>query len=170
MTMRRRRVFLSIMGSALLLTGLWVRQHDAAALRPLDSLSCQRYVGGIRGKHCRPGRRWGCDPQNFGQSGCTPIDNPIVSCRARGWLEMACTPATCERSNPEHLCSVDYETVGRNVCHPTGERTTHGCPEDQWQCKVEMIDHTHENAPTADVLVCRYDVSTICDHDYSDCD
>jgi hypothetical protein len=170
--MKQKQTALTIAGFALALIslGVVIQQRQNATLRMLDQEECRHLVGAIEGKCCKPGRRWGCDPRNFGQSGCTPIENTILNCQPRAWLAMACTSAVCLSSNPEHVCSVDYWTVGRNVCHPTGERTTVGCPADQWQCKVEMLDYTHEQAPKTDVLVCRYDVSTICDYSYNDCD
>ncbi len=158
------------LAGTLILLGTWLQIAHGRATVTLDSQECQQRVGVLEAKCCLPGRRWGCDPENFGQSACTPIDTPLTNCHFRGWLTMACRSAVCRASQPEHLCSVDLRRVGRNVCHPTGERTTLGCPADQWQCKVEMIDYTHRNSPMVDVLVCRYAISTICDHDYSDCD
>ena len=160
----------SPLAGILVLSGALLQLGHRQASLPLSPQECQQRVGVLEAKCCQPGRRWGCDPENFGQSGCTPIDAPLTNCYVRGWLTMACRSAACRASQPEHLCSVDFRRVGRNVCHPTGERTTLGCPADQWQCKIEMIDYTHKDAPMVDVLVCRYNISTICDHDYSDCD
>ncbi len=133
---------------SLMLWGLGLQCYHLTAIRPLDWHARQQLVGAIDGKCCKPGRRWGCDPKVFNQSGCTSIAVPLDNCQARGWLAMQCSAATCATSNPEHTCSVDYRVVGRNVCHPTGDRTTIGCPADQWQCKIDMIDYTHKGAPT----------------------
>ena len=160
----------SITGLSLVLWGLGLEIQHVHATRPLAWQARQQRVGAVDGKCCKPGRHFGCNPSLFNQSGCTPIAIPLTNCQPNGWLAMQCSSATCVASNPEHTCSVDYRLVGRNVCHPTGERTTLGCPQDQWQCKIDMIEYTQKSAPKVEVLVCRYDVSTICDHNYSDCD
>ena len=127
------------------------------------------HVGVIEARCCRPGRRWGCDPVNFQQSGCTKILRPM-NCRNGNWVTMQCTSADCRRSNAEHKCEVDIKIVRHNRCRPTGHATTVGCPEEQWQCEVEMQPYTNPSNPKSAAIVCDESISTLCGINYSPCD
>lgn len=135
----------------------------------MDEHTLNKRVGAIEGKCCLSGRRWGCDPENFQQSGCTRIGGPM-HCERRRWETMKCTSAKCQKSNTEHKCEVDIKTVRHNRCRPTGHATTVGCPEQHWQCEVEMRLYTNPNNPPSDVIVCDEKISTLCGTDYQPCD
>jgi hypothetical protein len=135
----------------------------------MNQKTLNSHVGVVVGKCCQMGRRWGCDPTNFGQSGCTKIGNP-VNCERRRWATMKCTSAECHRSNTEHRCEVDIKTVRHNRCRTTGLTSTVGCPEEHWQCQVEMRPHTIPTNPKSDVIVCDEKVSTLCGTDFAPCD
>lgn len=135
----------------------------------MDERTLKAKVGLIEGRCCRPGRRWGCDPANFKQSGCTRI-GAALNCERRNWATMVCSKAECIHSNPEHACEINIRTVRHNRCRPTGNATTVGCPEEHWQCEVLMRRYTNPGNPASDVIVCDMDVSTPCAANYSQCD
>jgi hypothetical protein len=128
------------------------------------------FVGQLQRRCCRPGRRYGCDPQNFQQTGCVHIDQQIPSCYASQMVRMRCTGATCEAAGIEDVCDVRLRTVGQNRCRPLGTRTTVGCPPDHWQCNIQLYRYTLADAPQVDVMVCELGTSTICGYSYSACD
>ncbi len=137
---------------------------------PCSSEQMQMVVGSVQGKCCQPGRRWGCAPRNFEQSGCVPILGAAIRCTSRDWTVVRCSPANCTKTNPEHSCEVDIRRVAQNRCRPTGNRTTVGCPDEQWQCEILKKDYTERHSPTVDVLVCDLELSTPCGAKYSHCD
>lgn len=153
------------------LTLSWLLASSANWLEParMNEQTLETMVGAIDGKCCKAGRRWGCDPTNFQQSGCTRIGQQMT-CRRQTWATMKCTSAECVRSNVEHQCEVDIRTVRHNMCRPTGDTTTVGCPEEHWQCEVEMKPYTNPDNPKSDVIVCDKKVSTLCGINYSPCD
>lgn len=162
---------ISCFGVTVLLVSLAVTERaQSFSFEPCSESDLQIIVGSVQGKCCQPGRRWGCDPENFGQTGCTPILGPVPRCVSREWMTMKCTSARCVRTNPEHECEVDIRSVSQNRCRPTGRRTTVGCPEEHWRCEVLKKDYTHHNSPTVDVLVCDFEISTPCAAKYSHCD
>ncbi len=167
LSLRRVRILSPLLLFALA-SVLQLRETAGIQLIPPENLT--RAVGTVQRKCCKPGRRMGCDPANFRQTGCVSISRRQLNCVGRGWLAMPCTTASCVQSNPEHRCSVDIHTVRKNACRPTGESTTVDCPDDQWQCKVDMIEYTHDDNPEVDVLICDHAASTICAHNYSECD
>ena len=137
---------------------------------PCNPAQMELKVGSVQGSCCQPGRRWGCEPRNFEQSGCAPILGPAIRCTSRDWTVVRCSSATCTKTNPEHTCEVDIRRVAQNRCRPTGNRTTVGCPDEQWQCEILKRDYTESNSPTVDVLVCDLELSTPCGVKYSHCD
>lgn len=137
--------------------------------RPLTHDEMEQRVGALQSKCCMPGRRVGCDPINFNQTGCVALGIRL-SCQPKGWSTMPCTACACLQGTPEDVCEVNIKSAGRNQCKPTGKATTVGCPADQWQCGVEMLRWDSENAPKVDVLVCDRSVSTICPYAYQVCE
>ncbi len=155
--------------TALTLSGIFSSGLELLEPVRMKEQALNKIVGVVDGKCCLPGRRWGCDPQNFSQSGCTRILRPL-NCQGRRWMTMKCTSASCVPSNPEHKCEVDIRTVRHNQCRPTGHSTTVGCPEEQWQCEVNMRGYTNSANPSSDKLVCDDDIATLCGNNYSACD
>ena len=135
-----------------------------------DPLVLRSFIGQVARKCCKPGRRWGCDPRNFNQTGCVHIEKQYPNCYAGSWSLMRCTSASCESAGSEDVCNVAIRTVGLNRCRPLGTKTTVGCPPDHWQCNVEMLKYYASDAPTSDVFVCDIATSTICSFNYSACD
>ncbi len=146
------------------------KQFHERDLSPCLSEDLNQIVGSIQGKCCQPGRRWGCAPSNFSQSGCTPIQGAGTRCISREWTTMRCTSARCITTNPEHECEVDIRRVPQNRCRPTGNRTTVGCPEEEWQCEVLRQDYSDKDSPKIEVLVCDFEVATPCATQYNHCD
>jgi hypothetical protein len=130
----------------------------------------QSYVGQVTRKCCLPGRRWGCDPQNFQQTGCVHIEKVFPKCQAGQLVTMGCTSAVCQEAGSEDVCDMGIRTVGMNRCRPLGTKTTVGCPPDHWQCNIRLYSYTLEDAPQTDAFVCNLGSSTICQYDYSVCD
>lgn len=142
-------------------------------LEPVDNAVYDQIVGQVDGRCCQPGRRWGCDPANFQQTGCIDIDvgkRNFPRCTPMPLLTMNCTAAQCEMASVENVCDMRIRTVAKNQCQPTGDVTTRGCNVDQWQCEVRLLDYTRDDAPTDLILVCNEATSTICSFDYSACD
>lgn len=135
---------------------------------PVEIRKC--LVGQVERQCCLPGRRWGCSPENFGQTGCIHIREGIPQCQAETKKTMKCTSAACQAGGPEDVCDLRVRMVGVNQCQPTGRITTVGCEPDHWQCQVEMTHYTSPNAPLRVALVCHLATSTICNFDYSACD
>jgi hypothetical protein len=130
-----------------------------------------RYIGQVQRKCCRPGRRWGCDPANFNQSGCVHINQIPFNCHSRPMATMVCSGASCESAGVEDVCDLRLRSVGLNRCLPLGTRTTVGCPPDHWQCHIQLFRYTLPDAPRRDVMVCELSTSTICGSTtYSACD
>jgi hypothetical protein len=147
---------------------LWHGQRIDSCPVPPHMLSA--YVGVVEGKCCTPGRRWGCDPQNFNQSGCVPIGAAHQPCTATPRVTMQCTNASCTAAGPEDRCEVNIQRVTQNQCQPTGRMDTQGCPRNQWQCHVNLQSYLLPTAPSKDVLVCDRDVSTICPYTFNVCE
>lgn len=135
----------------------------------LSEQALDTVVGQIAGKCCMPGRRWGCDPANFNQTGCVPLTQR-PHCVKMAWMTMQCTDSTCTAAGPEDICRLIGKTVKQNRCRPTGFITTAGCPVDQWQCRISPSFYTSPDAPSRDAIVCDFGQSTICEYDYSPCD
>jgi hypothetical protein len=155
-----------VLGSTSLLAispPLWTPAHR-------DPQRLQSYVGQVARKCCKPGRRWGCAPENFQQTGCVHIEQQYPNCYASRLYTMKCTAASCESAGSEDVCNIVLRTVALNQCRPLGTKTTVGCPPDHWQCAIEKLDYTRDGAPQRDVYVCNLDSSTICQFDYSMCD
>lgn len=141
-----------------------------ASLEPANPSVLRHLVGQSYKKCCKPGNRVGCDPKNLGQSGCVNINRVYPSCFAATLRTMPCTSAICVDSGPEDKCTVINRTIRHNRCRALGRLTTVGCPEDHWQCAIEMLAYTEPRAPASVVMVCLQDQSTICTYAYSVCD
>lgn len=137
--------------------------------QPLSDDQQRLVVGTVLSHCCLPGRRWGCDPENFQQSGCKPIQGSKMKCVELEWFTMRCSGAICKYTSPEDICIATLKLVPHNRCYPTGKLTTVGCPENQWQCEVLMKDYLKPDAPKDIILVCD-DTSTLCRFSYSRCD
>jgi hypothetical protein len=135
-----------------------------------DQALLQSYVGQLTRKCCKPGRRWGCDPQNFQQTGCVHIEQQYPSCQPGNLVTMKCTSASCETAGSEDVCDVRLRRVSHNRCRPLGTKTTVGCPPDHWQCNIQLFPYTLSDAPRSDQYVCELATSTICGYSYSVCD
>lgn len=134
---------------------------------PLEESTLQQVVGQIRGSCCLMGRRWGCDPHNFQQQSCVPLDvYPI--CKRLPPKVMACTGSRCRKTGNEDQCNLMTRIVSHNICHPEGRLTTVGCPEDEFQCKITIFPYTSATAPTSSRSVC-HRTSTMCPYTYSAC-
>jgi hypothetical protein len=157
---------LGLLGSALSLA--WQPSLGTQATHDQEFL--HSYVGQVARKCCLPGRRWGCDPQNFQQTGCVHIDTAFPECQAAPMVTVPCTSAVCQDAGSEDVCDMRIRTVGMNRCQPLGTKTTVGCPPDHWQCNIRLYRYTLNDAPKTDVFVCNQSSSTICAYQYSVCD
>jgi hypothetical protein len=130
----------------------------------------QQCVGQVPRKCCKWGRRWGCDPQNFGQTGCVGLSQ-YPNCWGLPSRVMACTSATCQDAGTEDVCNMQVRLVGMNVCKATGKWTTVGCGPNQWQCQI-LMTHRYDSptAPKIQAFVCDVPGVTLCPINYSKCD
>ncbi|MCA9152663.1 MAG: hypothetical protein KDA92_25340 [Planctomycetales bacterium] len=138
--------------------------------RSVPSHFGEQLVGQLERQCCLPGNRKGCDPTNLGQSGCRDVNILLGNCFRGPWKTMECTDATCHDAGPEDRCTLTWRNVRHNQCKGTGLKTTVGCPENQWQCKIDMLAYTVANAPRSRKRVCMTGNSTICQYDYAVCD
>jgi hypothetical protein len=160
----RLMITIGMMGSAMALAA----RPEGRVVSHTDSKLLQRPVGAVRKKCCLWGRRWGCAPANFGQTGCVPLYQ-YPNCWAAPDKTMPCTSAKCQTAGSEDVCDVSIRLVGLNVCKPTGFKTTVGCPANQWQCQVLMLRYDSPTAPKVQALVCDGEGVTICPFNYSKC-
>jgi hypothetical protein len=164
-TCLRIAVTVGMLGSAIALAN----QPQGRVMSHTDRQLLTSFVGQIPRKCCLWGRRWGCDPVNFNQTGCVQINLQLPNCWSAPPKTMKCTSASCQAGGTEDVCNVDYRQVGLNTCRPTGSRTTTGCPANYWQCYVAMRRYDHSTAPKIDALVCEDPGATICPYSYSKC-
>ena len=155
----------------LLLCGICSWQSSAAMSEPaweeLGPAKLDQVVGQISGHCCRFGQRWGCDPINFRQSGCVPVD-VIPLCQKRAKKVMSCTASYCRTTSAEDTCTLITRNVAHNVCRPEGRLTTVGCPVDEYQCKITIFRYTDPTAPISVRSVCAKS-STLCPFKFSRC-
>ena len=75
----------------LMLIGLLDAPVTVCLSDPLSPEQQRLVVGEVLNHCCLPGRRWGCDPKNFQQSGCSPIQGSKMKCVNLEWVTMKCS-------------------------------------------------------------------------------
>ena len=70
----------------------------------------RRSVGQVPRKCCKWGRRWGCDPKNFGQTGCVALGQ-FPSCWGLPERVMPCTNAVCQDAGAEERVDQKLESA-----------------------------------------------------------